>query len=108
MQQSLRSGKIVSIEVPKTICDGQQTQAVGVNPFEVIRTQVADVLATPDATVIEAMRFAFERMKIVLEPSGACALASLMHHRAQFAGQRVAVTLSGGNIDFARFASLLG
>lgn len=107
VQQSLRSGKIVSIEVPKTICDGQQTQAVGVNPFEVIRTHVADILTTPDATVIDAMRFAFERMKIVLEPSGACALASLMHHRAQFAGQRVAVTLSGGNIDFARFASLL-
>jgi len=43
----------------------------------------------------------------VLEPSGACALATLMHNRTQFAGQRVAVTLSGGNIDFARFAKLL-
>jgi threonine dehydratase len=107
VQQSLRTGKIVSIDVPKTICDGQQTQAVGVHPFEVIRAHVTDVLTTPDAKVIDAMRFAFERMKIVLEPSGACALATLMHNRAQFVGQRVAVTLSGGNIDFARFASLL-
>ncbi|MBL8310197.1 MAG: threo-3-hydroxy-L-aspartate ammonia-lyase [Burkholderiales bacterium] len=107
VQQSLRSGHIVSIDVPKTICDGQQTQAVGIHPWEVIRTQVTDILTTSDATVIDAMRFAFERMKIVLEPSGACALAALMTAREQFAGRRVAVTLSGGNIDFARFAKLL-
>ena len=61
VQQSLRSGNIVAIDVPKTICDGQQTQAVGVHPWEVIRSQVADILTTPDATVIAAMRFAFER-----------------------------------------------
>jgi len=107
VQQSLRSGQIVSIDVPKTICDGQQTQAVGVHPWEVIRTQVSDILTAADATVTSAMRFAFERMKIVLEPSGACALAALMENRAQFAGQRVAITLSGGNIDFQRFTALL-
>jgi threonine dehydratase len=108
VQQSLRTGKIVTIDVPQTICDGQQTQSVGVNPFEVIRAHVTDILTTPDATVVEAMRFAFERLKIVLEPSGACALASLMANKDRFAGKRVAVTLSGGNIDFARFAALLG
>ena len=53
------------------------------------------------------MRFAFERMKVVLEPSGANALAALMRHRGQFAGQRVGVTLSGGNIDIARFIALM-
>ena len=107
MQQSLRSGRIVSIEVPRTICDGQQTQAVGVQPFEVIRALVTDVLTAPDAAVVEAMRFAFERMKIVLEPSGASALAVLMRHREQFAGQRVGVTLSGGNIGLDRFIALV-
>ena len=107
VQQSLRSGNIVSIDVPQTICDGQQTQAVGTHPWQVIRAQVVDILTTPDATVIAAMRFAFERMKVVLEPSGACALAALMSNRRRFAGKRVAVTLSGGNIDFARFARLL-
>ncbi len=107
MQQSLRSGRIVSIEVPRTICDGQQTQSVGHHPFEVIRALVTDVLTAPDPAVVEAMRFAFERMKIVLEPSGACALAALMLHRAQFAGQRVGVTLSGGNIGLERFAALV-
>lgn len=107
VQQSLRTGAIVTIAVPKTICDGQQTQAVGTLPFEVIREHVTDVLTASDASVIEAMRFAFERMKIVLEPSGACALAALMESKERFAGQRVAVTLSGGNINFERFAQLL-
>ena len=107
MQQSLRAGRIVSIEVPRTICDGQQTQAVGKLPFEVIQALVSDVLSVPDTIVVEAMRFAFERLKIVLEPSGANALAALMLHREQFKGQRVGVTLSGGNIDTARFIALL-
>ena len=107
MQQSLRAGRIVSIEVPRTICDGQQTQAVGQQPFEVIRRLVHDVLTVPDRGVVEAMRFAFERLKVVLEPSGACALASLMAAREQFSGQRVGVTLSGGNIDAARFSALM-
>ncbi|MDP9044258.1 MAG: threo-3-hydroxy-L-aspartate ammonia-lyase [Pseudomonadota bacterium] len=107
MRQSLRSGRIVGIDVPRTICDGQQTQAVGNLTFEVIRALVSDVLVATDPQVIEAMRFAFERMKMVLEPSGACALAALMVHSEQFRGQRVGVTLSGGNIGADRFAALL-
>lgn len=107
MQLSLRAGKIVSIEVPRTICDGQQTQAIGQHPFEVIKALVSDVLTVPDPVVVEAMRFAFERLKTVLEPSGACALATLMHHRAQFQGQRVGVTLSGGNVGVDRFVALV-
>jgi threonine dehydratase len=107
MRQSLRAGRIVSIEVPRTICDGQQTQAVGVQPFEVIRTQVRDVLTVGDPAVVDAMRFAFERLKVVLEPSGACALAALMTHAERFRGKRVGVTLSGGNIGIDRFVALV-
>ena len=108
VQQSLRSGQIVSLaEVPRTICDGQQTQAVGRQPFEVIRSQVTDILSVPDPLVVEAMRFVFDRMKLVLEPSGACALAALMLHREQFKGRRVGVTLSGGNIGIERFIALM-
>jgi threo-3-hydroxy-L-aspartate ammonia-lyase len=107
MQQSLRAGRIVSIEVPRTICDGQQTQSVGRHPFEVIQALVTDVLTASDPAVVDAMRFAFERMKVVLEPSGACALAALMRHREQFEGQRVGVTLSGGNIGLDRFVALV-
>lgn len=107
MRQSLREGRIVSIEVPRTICDGQQTTAVGKHPFEVIQALVEDVLTVPDRVVVEAMRFAFERLKVVLEPSGACALAALMHHKDRFHGLRVGVTLSGGNVGADRFVALL-
>jgi threo-3-hydroxy-L-aspartate ammonia-lyase len=107
MQQSLRSGKLVHIDVPRTICDGQQTQSPGKHPFEVIQALVSDVLTVPDPVVVEAMRFVFERMKLVLEPSGACALAALMQHRERFRGQRVGVTLSGGNIGIDRFVALV-
>jgi threo-3-hydroxy-L-aspartate ammonia-lyase len=107
MQQSLRAGRIVSIDVPRTICDGQQTQSIGEHPWAVIQKLVSDVLTATDPGVVEAMRFAFERMKIVLEPSGACALAALMQHREQFKGQRVGITLSGGNIGIDRFVALI-
>jgi threonine dehydratase len=107
VQRSFREGKIVSIDVPRTICDGQQTQAVGRHTFEVIRALCTDILTVPDPVVVEAMRFAYERMKIVIEPSGACALAALMHHREMFKGMRVGVTLSGGNIGTDRFVALL-
>ncbi len=107
MQQSLRAGRIVSIDVPRTICDGQQTQAVGKHPFEVIQALVTDVLTATDPAVVDAMRFVFERMKVVLEPSGACALAALMTHAEQFRGQRVGITLSGGNVGLDRFVALV-
>jgi len=107
MQQSLRAGRIVSIEVPRTICDGQQTQSIGQHPWDVIQALVSDVLTATDPGVVEAMRFAFERLKLVLEPSGACALAALMQHREQFKGQRVGVTLSGGNVGIDRFVALI-
>jgi threo-3-hydroxy-L-aspartate ammonia-lyase len=107
MQQSLRAGRIVSIDVPRTICDGQQTQAVGQHPFEVIQALVSGVLTASDPQVVDAMRFVFERMKLVLEPSGACALAALMNSREQFKGQRVGITLSGGNIGLDRFVALV-
>jgi threo-3-hydroxy-L-aspartate ammonia-lyase len=107
MQQSLRAGRIVGIEVPRTICDGQQTQAIGHHPWAVIQALVSDVLTASDPAVVDAMRFAFERLKVVLEPSGACALAALIAHAPQFAGQRVGVTLSGGNVGLDRFVALV-
>ncbi|MES3013431.1 MAG: threo-3-hydroxy-L-aspartate ammonia-lyase [Pseudomonadota bacterium] len=107
MQQSLRSGEIISIDVPRTICDGQQTQAVGRQPFEVIQALVTDVLTASDPEVVDAMRFAFERLKVVLEPSGACALAALMVNAGRFEGRRVGITLSGGNIGLDRFVALV-
>lgn len=107
VQQSLRAGHIVSIDVPRTICDGQQTQACGDLTFEVMRTHLSDVLTVSDHVVVQMMRFLFERLKLVVEPSGANALAALFHHRDRFQGKRVGVTLSGGNVNADRFAELM-
>ena len=107
IEQSLQAGKIVTIPVPRTICDGQQTQAPGVLTFEIMRERLAGVLTVPDPVVVQVMRFLFERLKIVVEPSGANALAALLQHRKRFAGKRVGVTLSGGNVSTERFAALM-
>ena len=107
IELSIAAGQIVTIPVPRTICDGQQTQAPGKLTFEIMRERLAGVLTVPDPVVVQAMRFLFERLKLVVEPSGASALAALMHHRARFKGKRVGVTLSGGNVSTERFAALM-
>ena len=107
IEQSLAADRIISIDVPRTICDGQQTQSCGVHTFEVMRTLLAGVLTVPDPLVVQVMRFVFERLKLVLEPSGASALAALLHNRDRFQGRRVGVTLSGGNISTERFVALM-
>ncbi len=107
IELSLRAGRIVSIDVPRTICDGQQTQSCGLLTFPIMQALLAGVLTVPDQIVIQVMRFVFERLKLVLEPSGANALAALLHHRERFANKRVGVTLSGGNVSVERFAALM-
>jgi threo-3-hydroxy-L-aspartate ammonia-lyase len=109
VKRSLEAGERVRIEVPRTIADGQQIPTPGELTFEVIRERVDDVVLASDAEIVDAMRFLFERMKTVAEPSGACALAALMAGRVPDArGLRVGVTISGGNVTAARFAELLG
>ena len=105
--RSLRAGERVRIDVAPTIADGQQLPTPGVRPFAVIRALVDDVVTVSDAEIVVAMRFAFERLKLVLEPSGASALAALLAGRAGHRGGTVGVVLSGGNVDAARFAALL-
>ena len=107
IERSLQAGEIVTIPVPRTICDGQQTQAPGVLTFAIMRERLAGVLTVPDPIVVDVMRLLFERLKLVVEPSGASALAALLHHRERFAGKRVGVTLSGGNVSTERFAALM-
>jgi threonine dehydratase len=76
--------------------------------FEIIRRAVADILTATDEELIEGMRFLAERMKIVVEPTGCLGFAASRARRATLAGQRVGVILSGGNVDAARFAELVG
>ena len=106
--QSFRENRIVSIPVPKTIADGQQTQAPGELTWPIVRRLAAGIVTVSDDEIRSAMQFAFERLKIVLEPSGACALAALLFGRIDIAGRRVGITLSGGNVSPQTFANAIG
>ena len=105
VKRSLEAGERVRIDVPRTIADGQQLPTPGELTFEVIRERVDEVVLAGDAEIVDAMRFLFERMKTVAEPSGACALAALMAGRVS--GSRIGVVISGGNVSAERFAELL-
>ena len=107
-QQSLRKGEIVHIPTPNTLADGAQTQHLGEYTFGVIRRDVQDILTATDAQLVEAMRFFAERMKLVVEPTGCLGFAAACHAGLPLEGKRVGVILSGGNVDLARFAQLIG
>ncbi|MEI6759585.1 MAG: threo-3-hydroxy-L-aspartate ammonia-lyase [Betaproteobacteria bacterium] len=106
-QQSKRLGHIVRIDTPRTIADGAQTQFLGQLTFPVIQSLVADIVTVSDAQLVEAMRFAAARMKMVVEPTGALAMAAAMQGAVDVRGKRVGVIVSGGNVDIAQLASYL-
>jgi threo-3-hydroxy-L-aspartate ammonia-lyase len=105
VRRSLEEGKRVAIDVPRTIADGLQTTAVGEAPFPVIRDRVAGIVTVSDDELVDAMRFLFERLKLVVEPSGAAGVAALLGRKIE--GDRIGVVLSGGNVGAERFADLL-
>jgi len=108
VRRSLAAGERVRIDVPRTIADGQQLPAPGELTFPVIRERVDAVELASDAEIVSAMRFLFERLKTVAEPSGACAVAALLAGRVgAVSGLRVGVTITGGNVTAARFAELV-
>ena len=107
-QRSFRSGEIVHIDVPRTIADGAQTQHLGHLTFPIIRRLVSDVVTVPDQALVEAMRFFAERMRIVVEPTGCLAAAAAFSGAVDIRDRRVGIIVSGGNVDMARFAALLG
>lgn len=96
--RSLHAGRRVDSVDPQTIADGLRT-LVGVRPFEVISTHVDEVLTVQEATIVEAMVLIWTRMKLIIEPSAAVPVAAMIENPTTFAGRRVAVILSGGNVD---------
>ena len=97
-RDSLARGERVTDFVPDTLCDGLRG-TLGQPGFEILRAHGAEVLVVDDADTVAAMRLAWQRMKQVIEPSSAIALAAVLGHPARFAGLRVGVVLSGGNVD---------
>ena len=106
-QQSKRLGRIVRIDTPRTIADGAQTQALGQLTCPVIEALVAEIVTVSDAELIEALRFAAARMKMVVEPTGALAMAAAMQAKVEVRGLRVGVIISGGNVDITQLAGYL-
>jgi threo-3-hydroxy-L-aspartate ammonia-lyase len=106
--RSLASGERVRINVGRTIADGQQAATPGELTWPIIKALVAEAVTVSDAEIVAAMRFLFERMKLVVEPSGASAFAALLAGRLDVQGQRVGVVLSGGNVGAEAFGALVG
>ncbi|HWK61552.1 MAG TPA: threo-3-hydroxy-L-aspartate ammonia-lyase [Eoetvoesiella sp.] len=107
-QRSLRTGAIVHIDTPKTIADGAQTQHLGNLTFPIIQRDVNDILTASDTELIDCMAFIATRMKIIVEPTGCLGFAAARRMKDRLKGKRIGVILSGGNIDMARFAGLVG
>jgi threonine dehydratase len=95
---SLKIGKIQPSVNPKTIADGLKTQ-LGDQNFPIIRKYVSNIIRVEESEIIDAMRYIWERMKIVIEPSSAVAVAALFRKRERFIKKKVGVIITGGNVD---------
>lgn len=100
--RSFRSGRLERVEHPETIADGARTPSLGPLTFALIRRLVSDMTTASDPELVRAMRFVWERMKLIVEPTGVLGLAPLLSGRLKLPGQRVGVILSGGNVDMTQ------
>ena len=96
--RSFLAGKIIPQTGPNTVADGLLT-SLGERNFAIIRTLVDDVVLVDDAQIIDAMKLIWTRTKLVVEPSGAVAVAAILRYRKRFDGKRVVALLTGGNVD---------
>jgi len=104
---SLAKGERVSIPVPRTIADGLQVPCPGELTFPIVQKTVERILLVSDDEMIDTLSWMLERMKILIEPSGVAGAAAVRHRKADFAGKRVGVILSGGNVDREKLAGYL-
>lgn len=104
--QTFRTGTLHTVSNPQTIADGLRTHSLGTLTWPLVRENVEEMITVSEQDIVQAMRFCWERLKIVVEPSGATALAGFLGYRAK--GARVGVIVSGGNVDLGFAASLFG
>lgn len=98
---SIKTGHIEKAPFINTIADGLLTN-LGDKTLEIIRVHVKDILLVSDPEIIEAMRLIWERMKIIIEPSCAVPFAALLRNKERFAGKKVGIILTGGNVDLGK------
>ena len=99
--RSLEAGEIVHNTTTNTIADGLKT-SLGDITFNIIKNHVQEIIRVTEEEIIEAMRLIWERMKIIVEPSSATALAAVLKSKSQFANKKVGLLISGGNVDLKR------
>jgi threonine dehydratase len=104
--RSLRTRTLQRVENPRTIADGARTESLGALTFPLVLENVNDIVTVSDPEVVEAMRLLWERMKLVVEPTGALATAGVLTGRCDARGKRVGIILSGGNVDLKAAAAL--
>ena len=104
--RSFQTGTIQTVENPDTIADGARTRSLSELTLSIIRERVDDMITAPDDELVAAMYFLWERLKIVVEPTGVLGLAPLFHNRLDVQNRRVGVILSGGNVDLMRACQL--
>jgi threonine dehydratase len=104
--RSFRTGELQSVENPDTIADGARTPYLGQLTFPLIQRHVSDIVTVSDRALIEAMQFLWQRMKLVVEPTGALAMAALLQGCVETRGKRVGVVISGGNVDLVYAGAL--
>ena len=103
--RSFRTRQLVHIDIPQTIADGARTQSLGAITFPLVLRHVHDIITVTDAQLVEAMRFVWERMKLVVEPTGALAAAGVLSGAVDVRDRRVGIILSGGNVDLKAIAT---
>jgi len=96
--RSFTAGTLFPSGNPKTIADGLRT-SLGPNTFPLVRAYVSEIVTATEEAIVRAMRLIWERMKVVIEPSAAVPLAAIMEGKLDVRGKRIAIILSGGNVD---------
>ena len=96
--RSMQEGKIIPSDNPKTIADGLLT-SLGELTFPIIQQNVEQIVTVSEQGIIDAMKFIWERAKIIIEPSAATVIAVLWEKKIDLSGLKVGVILSGGNVD---------
>src|SRR3954453_4503245 len=105
--RSFKTRQLVKIQTPETIADGARTESLGKLTFPLVLENVSDMTTVSDDELLRAIFFLWERMKIVVEPTGALAACALLQKKLSFPGKRVGVIVSGGNVDFRWAAETL-
>jgi threonine dehydratase len=105
--RSFRTRTLQTVLNPATVADGARTPSLGSLTFPIVLAHVSDMTTVDDPTLLQAMFFIWERLKLVVEPTGALGAAAALAGRVDIRGARVGVILTGGNVDFSQVAAWL-